>query len=173
MILLGLVGALIVADARAHECVDPQEKEVLMALRERRVQLDQRESILKARELAIDNLRQEVDATLAAMQKKIGQLEERLQLGEGSRRDREKRLTALVETVSTLSAKKAAPLLSGADPSLVSDLLLRIGPQRSAALLALMRPAQAAKLVNQLGSRGEGRADASDVKAPEPLSKRP
>ena len=155
MIALWLSACLLWADAPADAdtqvCLPKQELEVLTALRQRRLELDQREAVLKAREDNIDKLRKQVDDKLTQMGAEVARLELKLQIGEAYRIDHEKRLTMLVDTLGSLSAKKAAPVLSAADPQLVSDVMMRLGPARTAALLAVMKPTQAGGLVNQLG----------------------
>lgn len=138
-------------DTGESVCLQKQELEVLTALRQRRLELDQREAVLKAREVSMDKLRKQVDDKIGQMSVEVARLELKLQIGEAYRQDRERRLTMLVESLGGLSAKKAAPVLAAADPALVSEVMMRLGPDRTAALLAVMKPVQAGGLVNQLG----------------------
>ena len=128
-----------------------KEITILQALRDRRVELDQREATIKAREEALSKLKKEVDERLENSSREIAKLEARLNMGEPARQAKEKRIVSLVDALTTLSAKKAAPMLVAADPALVGELLLRLGPQRAAALLAVMPATQAGHLVDQVG----------------------
>ncbi len=128
-----------------------KEITILQALRDRRVELDNREATIKAHEEALSKLKKELDERLENTSREIAKLETRLNMGEPARQAKEKRIVSLVDALTTLSAKKAAPMLAAADPALVGDLLVRLGPQRAAALLAVMPAAQAGHLVDQVG----------------------
>lgn len=147
----------------AIEAGGAKEITILQALRDRRVELDNREAAIKAREDAYSKLKKEVDERIENTSREIAKLEARLNMGEPARQAKEKRIVSLVDALTTLSAKKAAPMLAAADPALVGELLVRLGPQRAAALLSVMPPTQAGHLVDQVG---EARALAA-IKAQE------
>ncbi len=81
---------------------------------------------------------------------KLEGLEKKLELGQAQRDAREKRLQKLVETLKTLSARKAAPILEKADSRFATRLLLGLGPERTGKLLAAMEPGRAARLMVRL-----------------------
>jgi flagellar motility protein MotE (MotC chaperone) len=99
---------------------------------------------------------------MAGLSADIEKLEAHYNLGEPARQARIKRLNTLVDAMSGLSPKKAAPMLAAADADLVGDLLVRMGATRTAALLAIMPVQKAAKLMEQMG--GAAKAAASPAK---------
>ena len=142
----------LTSDAPQSRCPQPdaQEQALLRALRQRRQALDVREAELQKRSAALDVLAKTLNERLQKTEADVAELEARLDLGEPGRKTREKKMTALVDTLSSLSARKAAPMLADTDPGLVGDLLLRLGPARSGGLLALMPPPQAALVLERV-----------------------
>jgi flagellar motility protein MotE (MotC chaperone) len=120
------------------------------ALDARAQEIAARDAHLQAEETALKNYKAGFQTQVEALLTRIAALEKQLDIGEGARQAREQRMTVLTETLTTLSAKKAAPMLATADPELVGDLLLRIGAARSAALLALMPPNRAARFLEEV-----------------------
>jgi flagellar motility protein MotE (MotC chaperone) len=131
--------------------MDPAELKVLLALRERRLALDGRERAVLAREAELRAAQAKLDGRIAAIDEGVQRLEARLELGEPGRKAHEQRLRDLADSLGSLSAKQAAPILAEADPTLTAELLQRLGTTRTAALLAAMTTGKAAKVVNITG----------------------
>jgi flagellar motility protein MotE (MotC chaperone) len=127
-----------------------EEMDVLMALRERHAELTAREAVLKRRESAVAELEKTLDHKVAQLDGKMDKLEERLNLGDPGRAQREKRISTLVGTLTGLTAKKAAPILVETDPEVAAELMQRMDVAKAAALLAIM-PAQKAGQFISLG----------------------
>lgn len=125
-----------------------EEVQVLLHLRERHTVLLARESELAQREAHLKDFEKTLRERMAHVTVALGSIEQQLNLGAAGEKAREQRLTDLVDTVSKLSAKKAAPMLAQAEPEIVADLFRRLGPQRASALLAVMPPAKAGKLID-------------------------
>lgn len=138
-------------------CPTAEDMQILTHLLKRRRMLDTREAALDAREKVLLKLKQETVEKMDVIHAELEKVEARYKLGEPARQMRSKRIETLVDALTGLSAKKAAPMLSAADPDLVGDLLLRMGPTRTAALLAIMAPAKAGKLMEQMGAPGAKR----------------
>ncbi len=144
------VGTLVAQGEFPMACPSGTDMQLLTALHQRRLQLDTREAALGEREKTLQALRDALDQRMQSMSGALEKFEERYLLGEPARRARDKRIAALVEAMTGLSAKKAAPMLAAADPDLTGDLLMRMGPARTAALLAIMPVARAARLMEQM-----------------------
>jgi flagellar motility protein MotE (MotC chaperone) len=130
---------------------DPAELQILLALRERRLELDGRERTVQAREVEFKQAQKKIDDRVEQLNQSVARLEARLELGEPGRQAREARLKTLVDGLSTLSAKKAAPILAETEPNLVAELMQRLGSTRTATLLAVMPTVKAARIVNITG----------------------
>ncbi len=148
--------AVVLADSHAAAVdaalpTSSSDVQVLTTLHQRRLQLDAREEEMNEREKALDAFKATLDKKLKAISVELDKFEARYALGEPARQEREKRIKALVDAMTGLSAKKAAPLLAAADPQLVGDLLIRMGPSRTAGLLAIMPVPKAARLMEQMG----------------------
>lgn len=126
----------------------PEEMDVLMTLRERQADVVAREAVLKRREAALQKLEEELDGRVQKLDAHVAKLEERLELGEPGKAVQEKRIAALVETLSGLTAKKAAPILAAAEPEVAAELLRRVGAAKAAALLAVMPPIKAGEFIS-------------------------
>ena len=68
------------------------------------------------------------------MMVKLQELESKLALGAPSGEAREQRVQKLIDTLKTLSARKAAPILAKADSRFATRLLLGLGPERTGKL---------------------------------------
>ena len=153
--MLGYLASVVLFTALTAAAGPPpptaDEMMLLQALRDRRVELDHREMELNSQSRALEQLAKRMDGELEKMTQQVAALEARLNIGEPRRKAREKRLASLVETLTTLSAKKAAPIMAAADVELVGDLLLRLGSARTASLLSAMPPAQAGRILDIVG----------------------
>jgi flagellar motility protein MotE (MotC chaperone) len=154
------------ATAEAGACPSGADMALLAALHQRRLQLDAREVDLMEREKGLETLRLSLDKKMAGLSADIEKLEAHYNLGEPARQARTKRLNTLVEAMSGLSPKKAAPMLAAADADLVGDLLMRMGATRTAALLAIMPVQKAAKLMEQMGGAATAHASSATETAP-------
>lgn len=148
--------------ARAGVCPvsNAEEIKVLLRLRERHTVLLAQESMVAQREAQLNRLEKDFEAKLAQLEVGMAKIEQRLLLGDAKQKQHEQRLVALVDTISKLSAKKAAPMLAAAEPEVVAELFRRLGAQRTSSLLAVMPPAKAGKLIDY----------AADVIAKEPAA---
>lgn len=124
------------------------ELNVLMTLRERHADVMARESAVLKREDHVAELERTLDERVAKLDGKMDKLEERLNMAEPGRAAQEKRITALVETLSGLTAKKAAPILAEAEPEVAAELLRRMDAAKAAALLAVMPAAKAGQFIS-------------------------
>ena len=139
-------------DFEEEECTpaDYEELKLLADLRKRDNALQKQAKLLEEKEAVLGRVQDELNKKMAAMMAKLETLENRLELGQAQRDAREQRLQKLVETLKTLSARKAAPILEKADSRFATRLLLGLGPERTGKLLAAMEPARAARLMVRL-----------------------
>ena len=143
----------------------PDEVEMLLALRERHTVLLARETQLAQREAMLKHFEAALASRLAHVEVALAKVESSLSLGEAGQKDREARLQVLADTVAKLSAKKAAPMLAQAEPSLVAELFRRLGPMRASALLAVMPPAKAGKLIDSAAQHDATAGDGTHAAA--------
>jgi flagellar motility protein MotE (MotC chaperone) len=151
IVLLG--GSMLAQGEVPTTCPSGSDMQLLIALHQRRLQLDTREAALNEREKSLQAMRDILDQRLATVSGDLEKFEARYKLGEPARQAREVRIRALVEAMTGLSAKKAAPMLAAAEADLTGDLLMRMGPARTANLLSLMPVQRAAKLMEQMGEK--------------------
>lgn len=131
--------------------VDPVELKTLLKLRDRRMELDSREHALHTREQELNQAKQKIQERLDALDSAILKLETKLELGEPRRKIRDEQMKSLADSISKLSAKKSAPILSEADPDTVAKLLLHLDSARMASLLAAMPSAKAGRIIDIVG----------------------
>ncbi len=141
-------------DEEEEECtpLDYEELKLLADLRKRDNELQKMAKLLEEKEAVLARVQDQLDQRMAAMLVKLKELEEKLVLGEAEREAREARVQKLIETLKTLSARKAAPILAKADSRFATRLLLGLGPERTGKLLAAMEPAQAARIMSRLAN---------------------
>lgn len=142
-------------------CIDDDEMKILTMLRKKRLELDEKEADLKKREEDIEENKKKVDQKIEELRKRVTILEAAMKIGQGAQEEKEKRMASLIETFTSLSAKKVAPMLSASDPDLVRDLLIRMGPEKSAALMVLMPTEKAAEIINKVGNYHVGKSASS------------
>jgi flagellar motility protein MotE (MotC chaperone) len=169
IVLLGLAlpaqDAPPLEDANTLSC---EQREHALRLRaenieSRGIQIAARDADVAKREKALEAYKAPFGAQIDALSKRVAEMERKLGVGDGARQAHEERMVVLAETLTNLSAKKAAPLLASMDPAVVGDLLIRLGASRSAALLALMPPNSAARFLEQV-SKGPSNPAAPEVK---------
>ena len=149
-------------EAKVSELVEPDQGarvdcstenvdwRLLTRLRERRVELDRREQRILRQKDDLDRLEQKLNKRIAVAVEHLERLEHRLGLGVAQEEIREKKLEALAAALTSLSARKAAPMLEKTDPNLAARLLVLLGPERSGALLSKMDPQRAATLMERI-----------------------
>jgi flagellar motility protein MotE (MotC chaperone) len=147
----------------------PEEMDVLMTLRERHAQVSARELMAEKKEAELTQLEQRIDKRVAKLDDAMAKLEARLDLAEPGRAIKEERIKGMVETLSGLTAKKAAPILAEAEPEVAAELLRRLGATRAAALLAVMPATKAGRFIS-LGL-GKIAAPPQSKSAPTPAPK--
>ena len=141
-------------DEEEEECtpLDYEELKLLADLRKRDTQLQKQAKLLEEKEAVLARVQDEIELRMATMMAKLKELETKLALGDAERVAREQRVLKLIETLKTLSARKAAPILAKADSRFATRLLLGLGPERTGKLLAAMEPAQAARIMSRLAN---------------------
>ena len=141
-------------DEEEEECtpLDYEELKLLADLRKRDTQLQKQAKLLEEKEAVLARVQDEIELRMATMMAKLNELEAKLTLGDAERAAREQRVLKLIETLKTLSARKAAPILAKADSRFATRLLLGLGPARTGKLLAAMEPAQAARIMSRLAN---------------------
>jgi flagellar motility protein MotE (MotC chaperone) len=130
--------------------LDPAELQLLKALRLRRAELDERERLIGEREEVLAQIEEELMGRVQMTLAEIQRLERKVGLVPGSAPESAQRLQTLVTTLSSLSPRKAAPILARTSTRLAVVLLMRIGPERAGELLARMDPGQAGRLIEHL-----------------------
>lgn len=139
----------------AQVCHDPAEIKLLSALRRRSSELDERAALIRKREDLLGRLEIKLQARIEEALKEVARLEDRLGVGDAARLADQEKLAMLVDTLSSLSARKAAPLLNRTDTYLAVVLLRRLGPEKAGKLLSQMEPRRAAVLMKAMApSRG-------------------
>ena len=141
-------------DEEEEECtpLDYEELKLFADLRKRDTELQKQAKLLEEKEAVLARVQDELEQRMAAMMIKLKELETKLVLGDAERVAREERVQKLIETLKTLSARKAAPILAKADSRFATRLLLGLGPERTGKLLAAMEPAQAARIMSRLAN---------------------
>jgi flagellar motility protein MotE (MotC chaperone) len=128
------------------------ERAVLESLRQRRQELEQRESGLLMRENLLKAAEQRVDAKVAELKA----MERRIQ---ASIRDKEEaddqQFAGLVSMYETMKAKAAAQIFNRLDTNVVVGVARRMNPEALAGVLARMDPAVAERVTVELAQISE------------------
>ena len=135
------------ASGRTPDDVSPAERDVLLDLRQRRTDLDDR-----ARRVASQ------EATLAAAERKLGDrigelraLQAKLEALESARHERdEANWAGLVKVYETMRPRDAAAIMNDLDMAVVLHVMDRMKDRNAAALLAAMKPERARLVTAQL-----------------------
>ena len=159
--------AYLLEEEEVCKPVDYDELKLLDALRKRHLVLTEKEVELEQKEALLRVIEEELDAKFRSLTSQLDRLEGKLVLGEAEMRNQEKRFKKLVEALTTLSARKAAPILAQAEQQFATRLLLQVAPERIGKLLAQMEPKEAARLMVRLDksrsraqrAAGRGRQD--------------
>jgi len=147
-----------------EECkpVDYDELKLLDALRKRHEELKRKELELEEKEALLRVIEEELEEKFRSLTGQLDRLEQKLMLGEAEMLQHERRFKKLVEALTTLSPRKAAPILARAEQQFATRLLLQVPPERIGKLLAQMEPKEAAKLMVRLDrSKTRGQRAAS------------
>jgi len=141
-------------DEEEYECTaeDLEEMKLLAMPRERSEGLRKREILLEEKQAVLQRLEDELIQKFDSLTGKLAALEQRLEIGQAARLAKEERFQTLIEALRTLSARKAAPILNKSDIRFATRLLLGLGAERVAKLLAVMDPQRAAALMRRLAS---------------------
>ena len=149
-------------DEEDEECspLDLEEYKLFEALKARAEALKKREILLEEKEVVLRVIEEKMEEKFKSLAGKLEQLERRLEIGVAEKEAQEKRFLRLVSAITTLSPRKAAPILEKADQRFSTRLLLKVTPERVGKLLAMMPPDKAARLMLRLE-----RAKSSEQKA--------
>lgn len=155
--------AYLLEEEEVCKPVDYDELKLLDALRKRHQVLTEKEVELEQKEALLRVIEEELDTKFRSLTGQLNRLEEKLTLGEAEMRNQEKRFKKLVEALTTLSPRKAAPILAQAEQQFATRLLLQVAPERIGKLLAQMEPKEAARLMVRL-DRSRNRAQRAAAK---------
>ena len=143
---------------------DFKELALLADLKKRDDELQKREKLLEEKEAVLARVDDELKQKMTKMLERIQTMEKVLELGKEERRARDERFQKLVDTIKTLSARKAAPILEQADMRFATRLMRGLGPKLIGKLLAAMPPGRAALLMGRL-EKGRNVAQSAAAKA--------
>lgn len=143
------------ASASTSCTCDPAERQLLQRLHERQLQLDERDRKITAHEAVLGKIEAELAGRLQVVVADVQRLEDHVKpaLAEKQTHDQQK-ADALLNALATLPARKASAIITKAEPEIASMLLGQLGPDKSAAILAVMEPAAAAALVQRMVKPG-------------------
>ncbi|MED5463589.1 MAG: hypothetical protein VX699_02965 [Myxococcota bacterium] len=130
--------------------VDYEELKLLGALQARSAALKEREIILEEKDILLREIEEQLEAKFKKLTAKLDKLEKLLEVGKAESEARQERFARLVEALTTLSPRKAAPILEKADQRFATRLLQEVSPVRVGKLLAQMTPGNAATLMVRL-----------------------
>jgi len=129
---------------------DPEgvaERGLLESLRARRLELDQREAAIAAREAVLTVAEQRLDARIAALAERQRQLEA-VEQTRDTREDGAWR--SLVKTYESMRPASAAAILQGLEMPVLVEIMDRMGERRTAPILAAMQAEKARLLTSEL-----------------------
>jgi flagellar motility protein MotE (MotC chaperone) len=127
--------------------VSDSERAILLALRQRRGQLDARESQVAAREALVAASAQRLQARL----NELTALQDKLQALEDARHQREAaNWSGLVKVYESMKPKDAAGIFDDLDMSVLLPVVDRMKEQKAAAIMAAMDPAKARALTTSI-----------------------
>ena len=130
--------------------VDYEELKLLSALQARSAALKEREITLEEKDVLLREIEERLEDKFKTLTAKLDRLEKLLAVGRAETEARQKRFARLVEAITTLSPRKAAPILEKADQRFATRLLQEGAPTRIGKLLAQMTPGNAATLMVRL-----------------------
>lgn len=130
--------------------VDYEELKLLGALQARSAALKEREIILEEKDVLLREIEERLEDKFKTLTAKLDRMEKILEVGKAETKARQKRFARLVAAITTLSPRKAAPILEKADQRFATRLLQEVSPMRIGKLLAQMTPANAATLMVRL-----------------------
>lgn len=136
------LGAQDAKPAEPSEAPSPSER-LLSAVREQTLRLEQSEQEILAREQAVVALEAEALRILEEARRIRVAVEERIATWESQLGDRVARLS---KVYAEMPAKRAAPLLEGLELDLATEVVARMKPKDSAAVLAKMSEPHALKI---------------------------
>lgn len=136
-------------------CAGEEEAgELYEQLRARYIDLRTDTLAVKREKKTLDRGRKTLEKEIESLQKLRQQLDARIGRWEARRStEREARLTKLVGIVAEMSPEKSAALVSGIEPELGVDLLIRLDTVKAGAILSLLPPERAAEMAGAISAR--------------------
>ncbi len=141
-------------------------KEVLALLDQRKTFLDRREAALRVEQTRLDDLKRDIEELLDRYEKAVTggrdkQLAEQQAKEEEAKRkakaeaeaeaaERKSKLDAVTKIYETMPAEEAAARIEQMPPDMAVKVLRSVKSKTAGSILALVRPAKAAKLTEQL-----------------------
>ncbi len=127
-----------------------QDPELLEDLRARRLQLDQREQEIAAKEAVLSAMERRITERVAELDALRQRLEQAQQVAQ--RRD-EQAWSGLVKTYEAMRPRDAANIFNELDMSVLVEVLDRMKETRAAPVLAVMQPERARQATMELARR--------------------
>lgn len=155
------------APAPAEPPIPQSERAVLLELRERRRELDGRETALSARESMLAATEQRLSARVSELMA----LQKRLEVLEAGRTEREEASwQGLVKTYETMKPRDAATIFNDLAQPVLLNVLDRMKESKAAPVLAAMNPDRAREITAQLAQLRTLRNAPLDAGAPVPAA---
>ena len=133
--------------AQVPQITSSAEKETLLALDQRRVELEARSQSLDKREMELGMQERIVTEKIAELKSVYGQLQARRQEID---QKREAKLEQLAEVYSTMAPEQAAPIIAKLDNETALSLLQRMSGKRMGQILSSMNSDRAIELTKGL-----------------------
>ena len=126
------------------------EIELLQGLSKRRAALEERERAFALKEQTLAAAEQKLDAKIKALEELKKTVE--AMLGQYDKQE-EQRLASLVKIYESMKPKEAAAILQGLEQDTLLDVIERMKESKSASILALLNPARAKMITEEMIAR--------------------
>jgi flagellar motility protein MotE (MotC chaperone) len=147
--------------------VSDSEKAILQELRQRRKEIDTRETVVTARESVLNAAEQKLSVRVGELQA----LQQKLEgLDTAQKQKEDAGWQALVKLYEAMKPKEAAAILNELPMSVLLPVMDRMKPAKAALVMAAMTPEKARDLTAELAQLRTGQDTTSDSNAkPDPL----
>ena len=131
----------------AREALTETERQILLGLKERKRQLDERDLLLNQREEQLRALRDNVQRQVTELKRLQGQIEASM---EAKKAQDAENLGKVVSLYNGMDPKRAAEKFEVLDPKVAVQILLSMNQRKAAALLEELPPDQAKRITEEI-----------------------
>ncbi len=131
----------------AREALTETERQILLGLKERKRQLDERDLLLNQREEQLRALRDNVQRQVTELKRLQGQIEASM---EAKKAQDAENLGKVVSLYNGMDPKRAAEKFQVLDPKVAVQILLSMNQRKAAALMEELPPEQAKRITEEI-----------------------